>query len=96
MIRHIVVVKLPDDVREEAQARIAEGMAPLPAKLPVIKYMDVGINISKSPKAHDVAIVLDFEDEAGLKEFAVDPDHKALVGYIRKTAEQISIVDYII
>ena len=95
MIRHIVMVKLPEAIRAEAQTRITEGMAPLPAKLPEIKYMDVGINISKSPKAHDVAIVLDFEDEAGLKVFAVDPDHKALVGYIRKTADQISIVDYV-
>ena len=95
MIRHIVLVKLPPDVREEAQAQIAAGMAPLPAKLSEIKYMDVGNNISRSPKAHDVAIVLDFEDEAGLKIFAEDPDHKELVSYIRSTAESISIVDYV-
>jgi len=95
MIRHIVMVKLPEAVRAEAQAKIAEGMAPLPKKLAEIKYMDVGNNFSKSPKAHDLAIVLDFEDEAGLKVFAEDPDHKELVSYIRGTAESISIVDYV-
>ena len=36
-----------------------------------------------------------FEDEAGLKVFAEDPDHKELVSYIRGTAESISIVDYV-
>ena len=90
------MVKLPEDVRAEAQAKIAEGMAPLPAKLSEIKYMDVGPNISKSPKAHDLVIVLDFEDEAGLQVFSDDPDHKELVGYIRGAAEQVSIVDYVI
>jgi len=95
MIRHIVMVKLPDAIRAEAQTKIAQGMDPLPAKLPEIKYMDVGPNISRSPKAHDLAIVLDFEDEAGLKVFADDPDHKELVSYIRGTAESISIVDYV-
>ncbi len=96
MIRHIVMVKLPAQVRAEAQAKIAEGMAPLPGKLPEIKYMDVGPNISKSPKAHDLAIVLDFEDEAGLQVFAEDPDHKELVSYIRGTADSVSIVDYVL
>jgi len=95
MIRHIVMVKLPESVRTEALDAIAAGMAPLPGKLPEIKYMDVGINTSRSPKAHDLAIVLDFEDEAGLKVFATDPDHKEVVSYIRSQAESISIVDYV-
>ena len=96
MIRHIVMVKLPEAIRAGAQAKIAEGMAPLPGKLPEIKYMDVGANISPSPKAHDLAIVLDFEDEAGLGVFAADPDHKDVVTYIRSKAESISIVDYVL
>ncbi|MBJ93971.1 MAG: hypothetical protein CMP23_05775 [Rickettsiales bacterium] len=94
MIRHIVMVKLPEQVRAEALEKISAGMAPLPGKLSEIKYMDVGRNISPSPKAHDLAIVLDFEDEAGLGVFAADPDHKEVVHYIRSTAESISIVDY--
>ena len=47
MIRHIVMVKLPEDVRTEALDKIALGMAPLPSKLPEIKYMDVGCNINQ-------------------------------------------------
>ncbi len=96
MIRHIVMVKLPEEGRSEALDTIAAGMAPLPGKLPQIKYMDVGPNISPSPKAHDLAIVLDFEDEAGLGVFAADPDHKDVVTYIRSKAEAISIVDYVL
>jgi len=96
MIRHIVMVKLPETGRTEVLDTISAGMAPLPEKLPVIKYMDVGTNISKSPKAHDLAIVLDFEDEAGLGVFAADPDHKEVVSFIRSKAESISIVDYVL
>ncbi|HCP46240.1 MAG TPA: hypothetical protein DIU15_09370 [Deltaproteobacteria bacterium] len=96
MIRHIVMVKLPQEIRAEAVEAIEAGMAPLPGKLSEIKYMDVGANISSSPKAHDLAIVLDFEDEAGLGVFAADPDHKEVVSYIRSRAESISIVDYVL
>ena len=96
MIRHIVMVKLPENDRAETLDKIASGMAPLPNKLPEIKYMDVGRNMSTSPKAHDLAIVLDFENEAGLKVFATDPDHKEVVSYIRSKAESISIVDYVL
>ncbi len=96
MIRHIVMVKLPEEGRSEALDKIALGMAPLPGKLPEIKYMDVGCNISSSPKAHDLAIVLDFENEEGLGVFAADPDHKEVVSYIRSRAESISIVDYVL
>lgn len=59
-----------------------------------LNKMQVGINFSTRPSAHDIVLIADFDDEAGLDEYRVHPEHVKVLDYLREKGVQSTVVDY--
>ncbi len=59
-----------------------------------LNKMQVGINFSTRPSAHDIVLIADFDDEAGLDEYRVHHEHIKVLDYLREKGVQSTVVDY--
>ena len=58
--------------------------------------IEVGINISTKPSAHDIVLTADFKDITGLDEYRVHPEHVKVLDYLKVVMEKAVVVDYTI
>ena len=98
MIHHIVMFKLsdtPDARQKEARKQeVKERLETLPAKIDVIRSMEVGLNVVAQARAFDVVLVSTFENLDDLEIYRVHPAHQEFVVYVTKIREQVASVDY--
>jgi len=99
MIRHIVMFKLKKTQPEESLDRIKNQiklrLESLPGKINVIRRMEVGINVVKSDRAFDLALVSSFDSLDDLETYRVHPAHQEVVSYIAEFKDQSAAVDFI-
>ncbi len=99
MIRHIVMFKLKKTQAEESLDRIKNEiklrLESLPGKIHVIRTMEVGINVVKSDRAFDLALVSSFDSLDDLETYRVHPAHQEVVSYIAGVKDQSAAVDFI-
>jgi hypothetical protein len=98
MIRHVVVFKFHDlangkpklENLVEAKA-LLEG---LPAKINVLKRMEVGTNINSGPFHWDQVLISEFETRQDLQTYLDHPEHRKVGDYLAKVRKQRAVVDY--
>lgn len=96
-IRHIVTWKMAADdapTRAAHAAEVAELLRALDGVVPSIRSLSVGVNALDIAGNSDVALVADFDDEAGLEAYQTHPAHQAAVGFIRSVTGSRSAVDF--
>ena len=92
MLTHIVFLRFSSiDIAKEAK----EKLLSMEGKIPVLKSIEVGIDIVRSARSWDLALLTRFEDKAGLDAYGVDPVHKQVATFLRAHAKEIAAVDYI-
>jgi hypothetical protein len=79
MICHIVLYQMKPGMSEEVQNRLVGQALDKLAVLPGVKNLRAGKSIKGPEKGYAVALVMDFEDEAALKAYRVNPDHQKFV-----------------
>jgi len=98
MIRHIVMFKLKrkgdDEDLEKVKKEVKERLESLPLKIDLIRSMEVGINVVRSERAFDIALVSTFDNLDDLESYRVHPDHQEVVEFIGGVREQSASVDY--
>lgn len=99
MIRHIVMFKLKKTLSEESQDGIRNEiklrLESLPGKIEVIRTMEVGINVVKSDRAFDLALVSSFDNLDDLETYRIHPAHQEVVSFIGEVKDQSAAVDFI-
>lgn len=95
MIRHIVLFKFKAETTSEQRASFISGLRGLPAKIDLLRLVDVGENITESPRAFDVSLIVDVDDEAALKAYAAHPDHQPIIKMAGEYCEMSKLVDYV-
>ena len=99
MIRHIVMFKLKKTENEQAftdiKNEVKNRLESLPGKIDVIRQMEVGINVVKSDRAFDLALVSSFDSLDDLETYRVHPAHQEVVSYIAEFKDQSAAVDFI-
>lgn len=97
MIRHIVLFKMRKDVEPsvlgERLPDIKRQFDAMVGVLPTLRTIEVGINSNPSEAFH-LALTASFDDMAGLKSYADDPRHLAVVRQIKEMLEVRACVDY--
>lgn len=98
MIRHIVSFKF----KEEAEGKTArenglaakEMLLGLMGKVPTLRKMEVGVDITEGTGNYTLCLISEFDDMEGLNVYAVHPEHLKVVDFIKKVNEGRSCVDY--
>ena len=93
MIKHIVMFKLKKDRIDELH-EMRKRLDNLQNTIDVIKYFDIGVNISKSPSAYDLVLVSEFDSLEDLEKYRVHPDHQKVLEYIANIKDSSIVVDY--
>ena len=100
MLKHIVMWRLQKEAegasaQENARA-IKEMLEALPAKVPGVITLEVGINEVESDTAADVCLYSEFNNLEEMDAYQVHPEHQKCVAFIKKVAAERRAVDYTI
>ncbi|MGN6425627.1 Dabb family protein [uncultured Leifsonia sp.] len=96
-IRHVVSWKLAttdETERAEQAARIKAGLESLPAEIPEILSLEVGVNALLPGDNFDVVLISDFADADALDRYVQAPAHQTVAAYIRSVTAARSAVDF--
>jgi len=98
MIRHIVCWKFLPRAEGEAKGenlRKAKSMLEsLQGKIPEIRSLEVGIDVTQAEASCDLALNGTFDSVAALEAYQRHPDHLAVVAFLRKVQSAKTVVDY--
>lgn len=93
MVTHIVFFKLKDCTpagTEEAR----NVLLAMEGRIPQLRHLEVGIDVVRSPRSYDLALVTKFDSLEDLAAYQAHPVHQEVVRYIRSAAESSVTVDY--
>lgn len=97
MVKHIVLFKLKDeasvDEKLAAMHNFKEAIEALPAKISVIRKIEVGLNINPG-ETWNIALYSEFDTLDDVKFYATHPDHVAAGKLIANVKESRACVDY--
>ncbi len=97
MVKHIVLFKLKDEVPEAEKLvvmnKFKEAIEALPAVIPVIRKIEVGLNTNPGETWH-IALYSEFDNLDDVKFYATHPLHVAAGKIIAEAKESRACVNY--
>lgn len=97
MVKHIVLFKLKDEVPADTKLTVMNAfkaaIESLPARIPFIRKIEVGLNINPS-ESWSIALYSEFDSLDDVKRYAVHPDHVAAGKLLAEVKESRACVDY--
>ena len=94
MITHIVFFKLTDQ-SPDSIAAARDLLLGMDGKVPHLRYLEVGVDVIRSERSYDLALVTKFESLDDLAAYQVDPYHAGtVVPYMKSVCSAIAAVDY--
>ena len=98
MIKHIVMWTLKDEAegadKAESAAEMKRQLSALPALIPCIRELEVGVGVFAASPACDVVLYTVFASRADLDAYQAHPEHQKVVGFVKQVAASRSVVDY--
>lgn len=80
--------------RESCLAEIKRRLEKLADRIDEIRRLEVGINVSRSPNASDLALYSEFDSTDSLNRYREHPRHKEVLAYLKEVLSEIRVVDY--
>src|SRR4051812_40204911 len=77
--RHIVLLRWHEGTDRTAHDAVVEALRALPPQIDSIRDYVVGSDAHVNPGNHDVAVVADFDDEAGYLVYRDHPAHRKVI-----------------
>lgn len=97
MVKHLVLFKLKDEIpvaqKEAVMQSFKQAIEALPAKIPVIRKIEVGLNMNPGETWH-IALYSEFDTLEDVKFYAAHPDHVAAGKLLADVKESRACVDY--
>ncbi|MRR52935.1 MAG: Dabb family protein [Deltaproteobacteria bacterium] len=94
MITHIVFFKLVESSPEIVQA-VQEMLLSMQGKIPQLLHLEVGVDLVKSDRSYDLALVTRFASLGDLQTYQLHPYHaETVVPFVKKIAKSSVTVDY--
>lgn len=93
MIKHIVLFKLKDPSVENIE-HTASVLRELKGKVEQLRGLEVGIDIVKSARSYDIALIAEFDSLEDLEGYQVHPEHKKVIEHMSRVRESQVAVDF--
>ena len=98
MIKHVVMWRLRDSAdgasRMDNANTLKAMLDALPASVPGIQSLEVGINAVEDESAADVVLVSAFADQAALDAYQKHPEHLKVAEFVKQVRTERRVVDY--
>ncbi len=99
MVKHIVIFRLKDGLsfeeKEKAMNNFKQGIEALPAVIPTIRAIAVGLNIN-ADEACDICLDSTFDTLDDVRAYSAHPDHQAVAGRLKPFVASRSCVDFVV
>lgn len=92
MVNHIVTWKVKEEGKTESCAKMKEMLEALPAFIPEIKFLQVGIN--ENGEEYDAILLTRFDSHDDWKTYDVHPEHQKVRAFIKTVTEGRIVVDF--
>ena len=93
MITHIVLFKLKDNSIESIE-KARDILMDMEGKIPGLKDIEVGIDITHSDRSYNLALITKFESITDLEAYQVHPVHVKVAEYIVSVRASTVTVDF--
>jgi hypothetical protein len=93
MFTHIVLFKMKD----RSPAGLADTRARLESLatgIETLRGLEIGIDVTRSGRSYDLALITRFDDAAGFQVYREHPVHLPVLTYIHEAAENTVAVDF--
>jgi hypothetical protein len=98
MIKHVVMWRLKDQAQGQNRAQNAQQikarLESLNGKIPGLRKIEVGIDLSNSPESSDLVCYSEFDDQQALGTYLDHPLHKTVSTFLREAKIERRVVDY--
>ena len=94
MIVHIVLFKLNNPTAENSEA-VKNKLLSMDGKLPLLRHLEVGVDIIRSERSYDVALYTKFDNLTDLQAYQIHPYHAdTVVPFMKANCASIVAADY--
>jgi hypothetical protein len=83
-----------DENKKDNIEKAKEMLENLIDSISSLRDMEVGVNFSSEDRAMDLSIITSFDDQAGLEEYAIHPEHLKVVEFIKTVVTSSKVSDY--
>ncbi|CAM2963051.1 Dabb family protein [Paenibacillus sediminis] len=95
MIKHIVFFKLKDPSPEIVE-KTAAVLRNMEGKISGLKQIEVGVDVVRSGRSYDIALITVFETLEDIEAYQVHPVHQEVIKHMNEVRESSVSVDYYI
>ncbi len=93
MITHIVLFKLKDSSPSNIE-KAGDVLLGLKGRIPELRHLEVGIDVLRSERSYDLALVAKFDSLEELQAYQKHPVHVEVAKYMTSVRESAVAVDY--
>lgn len=94
MITHIVLFKLSDPTAENISTT-RNKLLSMQGKIEQLRHLEAGIDVIRSERSYDIALVTKFDSLQALQEYQVHPYHAGeVIPHMKSVCASIVAVDY--
>lgn len=94
MITHIVFFKLTEPSSDKIAA-VRDKLLSMQGKIDLLRHLEAGIDLIRSERSYDVALVTKFDSLEDLQAYQVHPYHAGeVVPFMKANCSSIVAVDY--
>ena len=79
MLRHVVMVRLAEDMTDDQKEALRAGLGRLPEVIPEIRAYRFGADVGLNEGNFDFVVTADFDDAQGYLTYRDHPEHQQLV-----------------
>lgn len=94
MITHIVFFKLAEPTAAKIEA-VRDKLLSMDGKIDLLRHLEAGIDLIRSERSYDVALITKFDSLEALQAYQVHPYHAGeVVPFMKANCSSIVAVDY--
>jgi len=94
MITHLVFFKLADATADNLAATRAKLLG-MQGEIPLLRHLEAGIDIIRSERSYDIALITKFDTLDDLQAYQVHPYHAGeVIPYMKAVCSSIVAVDF--
>ncbi|MHC2999757.1 Dabb family protein [Microbacterium sp. HJ5] len=94
MIRHVAVFRFVPDFTAHERDRWMALVRALPGSIPELRRISIGADVVHGPSSHEIALVADFDDLAGLDAYTRHPAHAEILAISGPVKTSLATVDF--
>jgi hypothetical protein len=93
MVTHVVLFKLSDP-SDAVRRKTRETLLNMRQELPMLRAVEVGLNVGDDPRAFDVSLITRFDSLEALADYRDHPHHQRVIAYMKSVTSKSVVVDY--